>query len=413
MHPRKSIILIVSLCAIITIVTQSVVSAQSPSSGRPMYPPIHWVDLGPIQPLAVSPPFNPATIRAVYQLPTTGGSGTIAIIDAYDDPSIMHDYYTFCTTFGLPTATSSNFELHKMSSNITTDNTGSWEGEEALDVEWAHAIAPEAKILFVECTSNDNNDLLAGVTYAANRSDVVAISMSWGGEEIASNTTLDSYFISPYGATFFASSGDDGTEVQWPAVSVNVVGVGGTQLSITSTTTEIAWSGSGGGLSKYEKEPSYQTSYGVHSTQGFRAVPDVSYNASPNSSVLAYNTFMYTGWGGGSGTSAGSPQWAAIRALGGSNINHTYLYSQATSPTTYAKDFRDITSGYNGPGGFYETATTGYDYITGLGSPLGGGLLPSVAVEDWMFYSEDLQNTPMPIHLPKITTHPEGIKKDE
>src|SRR5207249_2295430 len=101
------------------------------------------------------------------------------------------------------------FEKHKMSGKVRGDS--GWALEESLDVQWAHAIAPNAKILLVEARSASGNDLLSAVDYARNRADVVAISMSWGGSEFSGESGYDSHFTSSNGKTFFASSGDSGT----------------------------------------------------------------------------------------------------------------------------------------------------------------------------------------------------------
>ena len=161
-----------------------------------------------LSPIALSP----AQIRRVYNLPSSGGSGTIAIIDAYDDPTVQNDFVTFSNQFGLPTT---NLEVHKMTPNIATDS--GWALEISLDVQWAHAIAPNAKILLVEATTNSDADLLSAVSYATSRSDVVAVSMSWGGPEFLGQTSLDSYFTSNHGVVFFAATGDSGAGVIWPS----------------------------------------------------------------------------------------------------------------------------------------------------------------------------------------------------
>jgi subtilase family serine protease len=308
---------------------------------------------------------SPSQIRAAYNLPSTGGSGTIAIVDAYDDPTIQNDLTVFCNQFGLPAA---NFSKHEMSSGIPTD--GGWALEMSLDVEWSHAIAPNATILLVEATSNGNADLLAAVDYARETSGVVAVSMSWGGSEFSGESSDDSHFTSSYGASFFASSGDTGGVVSWPAVSANVVGVGGTTLTLAangSVSSETAWGGSGGGPSAYVAEPSYQVTYGVKGTSGKRGVPDVSYDANVSTGVSVYDSTPYdgsSGWWIVGGTSAGAPQWAAIQSLGLSAKDSNF-YVDAKS-ASYSSYFRDITSGSNGP----YNATVGYDLVTGLGSPL-------------------------------------------
>ncbi len=322
---------------------------------------------------------SPQQLYSVYQLSGSGGSGTIAIVDAYDDTTVQNDLKTFSSTFGLlsmPSCTSFTqsqcFEKHKMATKLKT-NSG-WALEESLDTQWAHAIAPSAHILLVEAKSASGTDLVKAVNYARSRSDVVAISMSWGGSEFSGESGYDGDFTSNH-ASFFASSGDSGTGVQWPAVSSNVIGVGGTTLTFTNGTfsSETAWSGSGGGLSLYEKEPAYQTTYGVQKANGFRAVPDVSFNANPQSGVAVYDSSAYqgqAGWFQVGGTSLGSPSWAAMRSLGGTNVTNQAFYADASNAISYSADFRDITSGTNGSCGFYCSASANYDYITGLGRPI-------------------------------------------
>jgi hypothetical protein len=169
-----------------------------------------------------------------------------------------------------------------------------------------------------------------------------------------------------------------------------VVGVGGTTLNLNPSGTvssETAWDDSGGGISAYEKEPSYQVTYGVKGTNGYRGVPDVSYNANPSTGVLVYDTTPYedeTGWWIVGGTSAGSPQWAAIQALGltASNAN---FYADAAS-VNYPSYFRDITSGSTA----YYSAGPGYDFVTGLGSPVTTNFTPvSVTPTVSLLLSED------------------------
>lgn len=347
--------------------------AAQPLDGFQAHPPIHVRGDSTSGPTGLSP----IQVRTVYGLPSTGGSGTIAIIDAYDYPKAESDLNTFSNQFGLPACTTANgcFEKHTMMNKLRA-NSG-WALEMALDTQWAHAIAPNAKILLVEAKSSSGTDLLAAVDYARSRSDVVAISMSWGGSEFSGESTSDSHFTSSYGATFFASSGDNGTGVSWPAVSSNVVGVGGTTLNFDANgvlASETAWSGSGGGLSQYESAPSYQTTYGVANANGKRAVPDISYDADPASGFSIYDSVAYqgqTGWFTVGGTSAGAPQWAAIKALGLS-VSNTKLYSDAT-PNTYSSFFRDILTGNNGTCSLYCTAGVNYDYVTGLGSPITTG----------------------------------------
>ena len=236
-------------------------------------------------------------------------------------------------------------------------------------MQWAHAIAPNAKILLVEAQSSYSSDLLPAISYAANRADVVAVSMSWGGSEFLGQNTFDSYFTSNHGVAFFASTGDSGSGVIWPPTSPNVIAVGGTTLALNpdgTVASETAWSGSGGGISAYITEPQYQTTYGISGTNGNRSVPDVSYNANPTSGYPIYDTTAYdnqTGWFQVGGTSACAPQWAAIHSLG-LTVSNNNLYQDAkwNSPIY----LRDIILGSNGA----YSAGPGYDLVTGLGSPV-------------------------------------------
>jgi subtilase family serine protease len=310
---------------------------------------------------------TPSEIKKIYNLPASGGKGTIVIVGAYDDKAIAKDLTDFDTAFGLPACTVSNgcFTQHVMSTS-ESDNSN-WDLETALDVEWAHAIAPSAKIMLVEAKTASGANLLAALDYAAAQKSATAISMSWGGAEFPEETTLDSHFVSASGAPFFASSGDNGTGASWPAASPKVISVGGTSLALSangSLIKESAWLGSGGGVSAYEKEPLFQKSYTISKSNGMRAIPDVSYDADPASGFpIVHNNV----WRTAGGTSAGAPQWAAIASLGtGANDSDFYSDKSSTKNNSY---FRDIVSGTNGSCGFYCDARTRYDYVTGLGSP--------------------------------------------
>jgi subtilase family serine protease len=346
------------ICMIVASSYSSFVAAQTPELTAQ---PLHRIKAGNLNPNVLGDDlayFNPAEIKAAYNLPTGDvGSGTIAIIDAYDNPNVATDLSVFSSQFGLKAP---NLEIHKMSSFIQP-NSG-WAMEISLDVQWAYAIAPNAKILLVEAKTNSITNLLAAVDYARGRSDVVAISMSWGSNEFFGQTSYNSHFQSNYGATFYASSGDAGGVISWPSSSTNVVSVGGTTLTQTGTSySETAWSGSGGGVSVYETKPTYQNelSYSKRST------PDVAYNADPSKGFLVYNTYgVQKGWFAVGGTSAGAPQWAAIRAITNSATNDNFY---AGYPQSYGQDFTDITQGQSG----VNTASPNYDLSTGIGSPLG------------------------------------------
>jgi subtilase family serine protease len=327
--------------------------------------PLHRVRASGFNPNVLGdgqPYFNPAEIKTAYGLSTSlsAGSGTtIAIVDAYDNPKVASDLALFSLQFGLPAA---NLEVHKMSSTVRADS--GWALEIALDVQWAHAIAPGAKILLVEAKSASLVDLLSAVNYARSRSDVSAISMSWGSNEFSGESAYESYFTSAYGTSFFASSGDTGGAIIWPSSSANVVSVGGTTLTqVGSGYVETAWSDSGGGISTQIAKPAYQASLAY----SMRSTPDVAYVGDPNTGFLVINNYgklTTNNWYVVGGTSAGAPQWAAIYAIGKSATNANFYTGY---PGSYGVDFTDVVSGVSG--GF--SAGSGYDLCTGIGSPLG------------------------------------------
>jgi subtilase family serine protease len=352
------------------------------------YPPLHRIVVANASPDAGPTGIFPGKIKVAYgfnKIARYGSGQVIAIVDAYDDPNAEADLGTFSTEFKLPACTTANGCFKKIKAAGTPADTSGWTNEIAIDTQWAHAIAPGAKIILVEAKSNGNADLYAAVDLAvANGATVV--SMSWSGGELANETTADSHFETT-GVTFVASSGDSGHGVGYPAASPFVVAVGGTTLTISSTgtwTNETAWSGSSGGESAYETEPSYQA---TAQTSGKRGIPDVAYDGNPSSGVPAYSSYScggacYTGWNQWGGTSIGAPQWAALFAIVNSgrvaagkktlNQPQILLYPDAEA------DYHDITSGNNGGCGAQCNAGPGYDFVTGLGSPKANLLIPAL-----------------------------------
>lgn len=325
-------------------------------------PPIHLLGSATKVPMGMTP----TQIKNWYHLPTSGGMGTIAIVGAYYDSTIEHDLEMFDTAFGLPQCTVKNGCLTQHVVGTGKKQNSGWAMETALDVEWAHAIAPSAKILLVEAPTPSGVNLLKAIDYARAQKGVVAVSMSWGGAEFSDETSLDSHFDQSGGVQFFASSGDNGTGASWPAASPQVIAVGGTSLVGGE---ERAWTGSGGGISAYEPEPDFQKSYSIAKAGGHRAIPDVAYNADPKSGFPIYKSAASGkgAWYVVGGTSAGAPQWAAIAALGGT-VTAQQLY-QDKAATAHATYFYDITSGSNGDCGYLCDARKKYDYVTGLGAP--------------------------------------------
>jgi len=342
--------------------------------------------------------FSPAQVRHAYgfdQVTNQGAGQTIGIVDAYDDANVESDLGVFSAQFGLPACTTSNGCFRKVySSGKKPAANANWAVEISLDVEWAHAIAPKATIVLVEAPSNSLGDLANGVTVAV-RDGASCVSMSWTVGEFSGETSMDKNFVSN-GVTYVAASGDAGSGVAYPAASPDVIGVGGTSLYLSASgsyESETAWSGSGGGLSVYEREPSFQAQFGIpDDSRGYRGTPDVSYNANPGTGYAVYDSTGisgYAGWFQVGGTSAGTPQWAALIAIANStraaarksNLSGTDTTIYTIAKTGLNADFRSVTQGANGVCGVMCTASAGYDYVTGLGTPQATALIAALAAQ--------------------------------
>jgi subtilase family serine protease len=342
-------------------------------------------------------PNNPTGILPVQykeaygfnRIPNQGQGMTIALVDAFNDPNIASDLAFYASYFHL---TPCNFTVVQLG---TTNGQG-WDLEESLDVEQACALAPRANIVLVEAASNSFADLLTAVATASQPPyNASVVSMSWGGGESPGEQQYDSYFCNIVNGagqpvTNVAATGDGGHGTSYPSTSPCVVAVGGTELILLTAAplasplgldygTEIAWSGSGGGISSVESEPPWQdTACAPYMPDGFRCVPDVSADAAPNTGVPVYDTYSYNGWVQVGGTSLPTPDWASFftlvnsqRVLNGLptlSMADPDLYSLASNPTDYAMDFHEITSGNNGNCGLDCDAGPGYNLVTGLGS---------------------------------------------
>ncbi|HET9645659.1 MAG TPA: S53 family peptidase, partial [Burkholderiaceae bacterium] len=375
--------------------------------------------------------YTPAQIRAAYGLPSLPATGvtptkeqlaqmgagqTIYIIIAYHSPYIASALAAFNRKFGLPTCTQKAIaptatlpllpasstegcilstvfatKAGGMSASAPTSSDTGWATEAALDVEWAHAMAPRARIILIESPDSQLDSLL-GAIQLANSMGPGIVSMSFGATEGGWVTSVDPVFQAA-GMTYLAATGDNGAEVSWPAVSPNVLAVGGTTLSYNGTATrgETAWSGSGGGISAYVSAPLYQAGAPGISVLSQRAVPDVAFNADPMSGqYVAVADKAGVHWVAGGGTSISTPQWAgliaagnALRQQGGKaaiGLPHITIYTSASAPGNYASAFADIISGGNGTCGLQCSAHPGFDMVTGLGTPNVAGLLPMLTV---------------------------------
>ncbi len=341
---------------------------NSIDGNRKAYPPYR---IKPNTPSLFPSGYSPAQMHRAYgfsSLANQGQGQTIAIIDAYDNPRAESDLGVFNSTFNLPACTTANGCFQKVyASGSRPQGDPGWGTEIALDIQWAHAIAPKAKIMLVEAANSSFNALFQAIDVAVQRGATV-VSMSWGGSEFRGENQFDSTF-NVSNVTFTASSGDNGTGVIYPSSSPYVIAVGGTTLFLDSSGNylqERAWNGSGGGISRYEAEPSYQRAFPIpNDTRSMRGIPDVSYNADPNTGVSVYDSYGQGGWIVIGGTSAGAPQWAALVAIAKSSASHRLtgvnasLYNLAR--LNYRDLYHDITSGSNGSCGYYCNAQNGYD----------------------------------------------------
>jgi len=385
--------------------------------------------------------YQPAQIQTAYEvtpLLNAGKNGrgrTIVIVDAYGSPTIARDLQIFDTTFGLPAADFTQIAPAGAPPAFDPNdgNQVGWGIETTLDVEWANAIAPGARIVLALAKTNEDADILATTKYVIDHNVGDVVSQSFGEAEQCMDPQL---LVQQHrlfekatrkGMTLFASSGDsgaaqpgcDGTgalkSASTPASDPNVTGVGGTTLDADTTTGayvgETAWTEpfgcnppaldasdvncSGGGFSSVYRKPAYQLGFVPGPMRG---VPDVAYNAGVASGVLIHCGFCNVIFAGGSpedltffiigGTSAGSPQWAGLVAVADQlahqrlgNVNPA-LYAIARSPRLYRAAFHDITTGNNDVaevGGGYD-AGPGWDPVTGLGTPRASRLLPLVAL---------------------------------
>ena len=388
--------------------------------------------------------YDPYQIRHAYGIDALidqgldGRGKTIVILDAFQSPNIVQQLRTFDTFYGLPglnglggppdpdLGTFTQVAPDGLTPFVPGDaNMTGWAAEISLDVLWAHAIAPGANIALVLARSNDDADMLSATKYAVDNDLGDIISQSFGENESCVDPDLLAQEHQVFadatlkGLTLFASSGDDGAAqptcdgsslvkaASSPATDPLVTAVGGTELHAAryclavlgcdpaanpapgTYQGEIAWNetaagfgATGGGFSVLYDEPSYQQGT-IHGGKR-RGAPDVSYSAAVDHGVLTYLDIpgLPVGFYLFGGTSAGSPQWAAILAIAGEQAGYNLgfankaLYHIGQAKTHYAASVFDVTSGNNTEGtvqGF--DAAPGWDATTGLGSPRTGGLV--------------------------------------
>lgn len=318
--------------------------------------------------------YGPAQLQNAYRLPSSshGKGQTVAIVDAYDDPTAEADLGVYRAQFGLPLCTTANGCFKKVGelSSLPPRNP-SWAQEESLDMDMVSAACPNCKIILVEANSTQFNDLGAGVNKAISMgADVV--SNSYGGTEFAATS---SQFSHP-GHIIVASAGDDGTGAAQPCSFSSVVCAGGTSLFQSGSArgwTESAWSGTGSGCSSFVAKPAWQHDKGCKR----RTEVDASSDADPQTGVAVYDSTKYQGYVGWlvfGGTSASSPFLSGVFALAG-NAKSTNAASGIWARGSSAADFNDVTKGSNGNCSQHYIchAGKGYDGPTGWGTPNGIG----------------------------------------
>jgi subtilase family serine protease len=327
--------------------------------------------------------YGPAQFRGAYGLPSAAPAGqTIAIVDAFDHPNIASDLNTYSSQFGLPLCNSGNPCFQKVNQSGSASGPfprtdSGWALEIALDVEVAHAICPNCKILLVEANSNSLSNLAAAVQTAANLG-ATEISNSYGGSEFSSELAYGAPFNQP-GVAVTVSSGDNGYgSFGFPAALSSVITVGGTTLTLGTGNTyggESVWSGTGSGCSLYVTAPSWQSF--LSACAGKRGTADVAADAAPATGAAVYDSVRYlgrSGWMQIGGTSLSSPLIAGVYALAGGLPAGSTAASGLYGHLGDGSVLHDVTSGSNGScSTLMCKGAAGYDGPTGVGTPLGVG----------------------------------------
>jgi hypothetical protein len=329
--------------------------------------------------------YGPADLQSAYALAKAakadGGAATVAVVDAFNDPTAQSDLATYRAAWGLPKCAEANGCLRIINQNGqpsplptnatapgTNLETSGWAAEESLDVDMVSAICPHCKIILAEADDAETVDLGTAVN-AAVAAGAKYVSNSYSEEETGDDPSLDGQFFHHPGDVITASSDDEGfaSGPQTPAAYPDVVAVGGTSLTRAANARgwkETAWAGAGAGCSEIFAKPSWQTDSGCSN----RTIADVSADADPNTGVAVYDTFDFGGWVRVGGTSVSSPIIASVYALAGTPPAQPprALYDKP-------QHLNDITTGNDGTcsPGYLCTAGIGYDGPTGLGTPNG------------------------------------------
>ncbi|WP_328997780.1 carboxypeptidase regulatory-like domain-containing protein [Kribbella sp. NBC_00709] len=382
----------VSASAVSPASAQGSAQVQHPTEadcGRPSGPgqavcmAMHRTDVQPakgrLAPHVVPGGYGPAALQSAYALPsaTAGADRTVAIVDAYDDPTAEADLAIYRAQYGLPVCSTANGCFRKVDQRGGTDYPVAdpgWAGEISLDLDMVSAVCPNCNILLVEGDDASFDSLGTGVDQAV-AMGAQYVSNSYGDQngEAEADLDLNHYYDHP-GVVVTASTGDWGYGAVYPATAPGVTAVGGTSLTQGSdgNWTEAVWNGAGSGCSRFQDKPAWQSDSGCAD----RTVADVSAVADPNTGVAVYNGYGNGGWSVYGGTSASAPIIASAYALAGAPQAGTnpaqYPYD---SRTVGAGELTDVTSGTNGAcdPAYLCTGVEGYDGPTGLGTPHGVG----------------------------------------
>jgi subtilase family serine protease len=423
--------------------------------------------------------YDPYQMRHAYQVDSLINAGndgtghTIVIVDAYQNPNLVAQVAFFDAFYGLPAINLTQVAPDGLTPFVTGDpNMTGWAEEISLDVEWAHAIAPGARIVLVLAKSNQDADILSALKYAVDNNLGDVISMSFGENESCVDPDILSGYHDVFAAatqkniTLFASSADQGAALQtcdgnsWvkavssPASDPLVTGVGGTELRAAdfclaslgcnpathplpgTWQSEIVWNeglpfgdfgnvfgigtlSTGGGFSVLFDEPPYQQGT-IHGGKQ-RAVPDVAYNGAVLHGVLTYLAIpgVPTGFYRFGGTSAGSPQWSAIAAIANQKAGgrlgflNSAIYQIGKVNKAYAASFHDITNGTNSAVEFdssnHPVTVIGFDAGIGWDATTGtGSPISSSLVDDLIKYVSPGDGTSV-IATTKPKPHPKPI----
>jgi hypothetical protein len=353
---------------------------------------------------------TPQQLHAAYSLPSEtafSATQTIAVIDAFDDPTAEADLAVYDENFGLPPCTSANGCFRKINeegqaSPLPAEN-GEWAGETSVDVQMAHALCANCRVLLVEARSEEYADLGTAVNTAL-ANGATEISNSYGGPEdpaMASFfTELNGSFFDHPGVVVTAASGDCGyldeacpwepAGAYFPASSPDVVAVGGTTLTDKKEAwSSSVWDESGGGCSAIFAAPAWQSQAEGFAATGCgaeRSLVDVAAVANPRTGVYIYDSTPGgngepTGWTVFGGTSVAAPIVAAEFALAGGAHGVAFPAATLYSHVGEGEDLYDVVGGSNGVCGSATScqAAIGYDGPSGVGSPIGLGALSTAA----------------------------------